>query len=94
MKVKLSIGEYVSWKWENENDIDRMREFAEKVYIDGNWKGIKEELRCMSDIEEGYLPSHIFVEGFEEALKLCGSENPEYELNPQGCTEVEIEWVD
>ena len=92
MKVKLSIGEYVDWKWENKDDIERMEKWSKNVIVDG-WKGIREEYKKLSDIPEGYLPRRIFIEGFEEAVKITGSENPEYELDPLGGENIDIEWI-
>lgn len=93
MKVKLDTGAYVDWKWQDKNDKDRMEEFTKTVMVEG-WKGIRDEYKVLKDIPEGYLPKFVFIEGFEEALKICGSENPEYELDPHGDEkgEIEIEW--
>lgn len=95
MKVKLDTHAYIEWKWGDENDLERMEEFAKHLMIKG-WKGIREEYKVLRDIPEGYLPKYIFIDGFEDALKICGSDNPEYELDPQGDEEgkIEIEWVD
>lgn len=92
MKVKLSIKEYIDWKWDKE-DIERMTQWAKDALVYG-WKGIREEYKKLNDIPEGYLPKYIFVEGFEEAVKITGSDYPERELDPMGGGDIEIEWVD
>lgn len=93
MKVQLSIGNYIDWKWNSKDDEERLRGWATEVMKIG-WKGIKEEYKVLSDIPEGYLPKYIFISGFEEAVKICGSEESENELDPTGGLEIEIEWVD
>jgi len=84
MKVKLSISRYIGWNL--------------FVSID-EYKNIRKRYRHLSDVPTGkgledMLPKLLFVEGFEEALKICGSDNPEEWLDPRKGKDIEIEWVD
>lgn len=84
MKAKLSINKYIEWNL--------------FISID-EYKNIRKRYRHLSDIPtakglEDVLPKFLFVEGFEEALKICGSDNPEEWLDPRQGKDIEIEWID
>jgi len=91
MKVHLSIKEYVNWTCKRTDDVDQLK-WTTKAFIEG-WKGIKEEYKHLSDIPAECLPSFLFVdqEEFRKAVKLCGSDDPELELDPIGGSDIEIE---
>lgn len=83
MKVTLSIRQYINWMWILERDID-----------------IRKEYRKLSDLpipcSVGFLPKFVFLneEEFAEALKVCGSDNPEEYLNTVPGADIDIEWID
>lgn len=91
MNVEISIKEYLQWAYE---DVESLEGFLNRVFISG-WKGVREEFKTIADLNiHGYLPSFIFVSGFEDAYEICKGDDDEITPDDERANEIEVHWVD